>query len=535
MIVISKRLFNKIHSRYVSYKKQDGTEVRAYTFLSSITENNNNIFIRQENEDKPLILNFFDLNVSSKLTAWETKKGEQPCNPQGKWIKQGRIEVKAGKLTSILPMDFRYDNPEYECVESRAKLLNRVNDLIVNACSDIQRNIRRIQISGDVSEVYEMSNTVESGNTLNSSCMRPYSDHGCNEFTYVYKRLNNIEIAYIITEYGLLEARAIIWHDCRIADTDVKLSFMDRIYSTPEVEQSFIKYAIDKGWAYREFSNKTIFWKNEEIDGIYVIVSDDYYHTVGDEGSPYMDTLNAVRWSSSHNSYILASWGSSDFELQNSNGTTAVRCYSCDDFVRNDDVQYFDGEPYCSNCFYNRFSYCSYCDEAYDTDDGIVTEDHAYFCCDRCAKERGYTQCHNCGQWHDDNFEAGHLIRFCSNNCARNKGYDECSHCGEWSDDTFTAGDNEYCCKSCAEADGWRICSYCSEWSNDTITIGNNEYCSEPCAEADGYGQCSWCNEWGDGNIGSDDKEFCSTGCAKKDGYEWNEEQGILVKIVEKE
>ena len=45
-----------------------------------------------------------------------------------------------------------------------------------------------------------------------------------------------------------------------------------------------------------------------------------------------------------------------------------MRCTSCEREYDPDDMRWFNDEPYCEDCFFENFTYCSRCDEAIDRD-----------------------------------------------------------------------------------------------------------------------------------------------------------------------
>lgn len=108
-------------------------------------------------------------------------------------------------------------------------------------------------------------------------------------------------------------------------------------------------------------------------------------------------------------------------------------CAECGDRIREEDVYWCNGDPYCEDCtFYcdyhrqyeplsdrwgnvegygevceyaidegegDEFIYCDRCGEIYYNDDGIYTEDNHSFCCENCAERSGYIYDSETGEW----------------------------------------------------------------------------------------------------------------------------------------
>ena len=59
-----------------------------------------------------------------------------------------------------------------------------------------------------------------------------------------------------------------------------------------------------------------------------------------------------------------------------------IECTSCDNEFDSDDIRWYGDDPYCENCFFDRYTYCSQCDEPvnrdccrYDSNDDPICDD----------------------------------------------------------------------------------------------------------------------------------------------------------------
>jgi len=113
-------------------------------------------------------------------------------------------------------------------------------------------------------------------------------------------------------------------------------------------------------------------------------------------------------------------------------------CQNCSCKIEEDDLQEFEGENYCQECFDDLFSYCEQCDETVSVDDMVYVNNDDYMC--KSCRDANYTCCGACGEYvpNDD--------CFCIND------HDVCEEC---------YCENYFTCESCNEI--WHIDYYGSE------------------------------------------------------------------------
>lgn len=75
-------------------------------------------------------------------------------------------------------------------------------------------------------------------------------------------------------------------------------------------------------------------------------------------------------------------------------------CSRCDDRIEREDAVYFgpDDHEYCEDCYYDLFSSCDHCGEVYFDDDLTYVHDSELVCV--WCRDRHYSHCSKCGDWH---------------------------------------------------------------------------------------------------------------------------------------
>ena len=63
-----------------------------------------------------------------------------------------------------------------------------------------------------------------------------------------------------------------------------------------------------------------------------------------------------------------------------------ITCVRCDNHFEEDEIKYAFEEPYCCDCFDERFTYCTRCDVIISNDDARYNDD-GYAYCDECFVE----------------------------------------------------------------------------------------------------------------------------------------------------
>jgi len=140
-----------------------------------------------------------------------------------------------------------------------------------------------------------------------------------------------------------------------------------------------------------------------------------------------------------------------------------VECDDCSEQIDPDDC-YHDpnGNPVCESCYYSNYSGCGRCEETFSSDDVIDCGGDWY--CESCAEYKGYHECQDCDEWHDDCTDvcSGSRHEWVCSDCLDN--YTSCETCEEW----VRSEDSEHC-----EADG---CTYCSDCLPEPELEGE-QYC----------------------------------------------------------
>jgi hypothetical protein len=168
------------------------------------------------------------------------------------------------------------------------------------------------------------------------------------------------------------------------------------------------------------------------------------------------------------------------------------RCCCCGDDCGDDSYQH-DGESYCSDCFYERFTTCHHCEETISNDYSYrIGEDGEYDYCEDCYQELART-CQHCDTegFKDDmyDFDGDWYCEDCYNDNVTS-----CHECGDdiWIEDA-SEHDGEYYCDHCFSV-RTAVCYNCEEriLRDDSTTLGHRVYC-EDCAED--LFECAFCGE----------------------------------------
>jgi len=271
----------------------------------------------------PFVVDCNHRNISflslGKLTGhhFDLRKGEisycpsnkeQKINPDGTWNRENRATIKTGKFIMMLlqkgAVNIQIDGDTFKFSELDPKY----KPYLTTFC-EIKSGIIKstafedcILVSDDPSSIYEMETSRDTG-SLDDSCMRPESSHGCRHgaewYTYV-----GLKIAYIQNPINKnLVARALLWENCyfvrkgtgeRILSRE-PFTFVDRIYGNDAAIGLFTEWAKEKGYYHRAAQNSrehtlispdgiptdTPFVWDKRIEGL-------------SDVSPYMDTMRLI-------------------------------------------------------------------------------------------------------------------------------------------------------------------------------------------------------------------------------------------------
>ena len=123
------------------------------------------------------------------------------------------------------------------------------------------------------------------------------------------------------------------------------------------------------------------------------------------------------------------------------------KCKNCGEVTVEDYTWYYNGEPYCVDCFHSYYFYCDSCGEDYDRDEEHDTPDGTV--CDYCFNKK-YFECAVCDEVfnQDDGFEIEGTW-YC-NDCFEEHNF-VCEHCGAYynNDVKRETDDGEEVCPDC--------------------------------------------------------------------------------------
>lgn len=145
---------------------------------------------------------------------------------------------------------------------------------------------------------------------------------------------------------------------------------------------------------------------------------------------------------------------------------------------RDDDYTYYNnnGTPFCEECYHERYSYCTHCDEETYRDDLVYIDDQTGDVCRWCAEEY-YRECDNCGNMIDRD-----EVQSC---------YMTTNHKGR----IYTGRDD--LCESCREEINTQECPECGDlWDNmfpESVALGQ-PMCRDCFLER--FRKCEFANCW---------------------------------------
>ena len=369
--------------------------------------------------------NFFCFNKNNKITCWPLSKGDQPLNNERQWKKEGRQEIKPGKFLLLFTDFIVVKNENYTIItdkEIRQKAITRTCEIFADKIKGSNEEIN-FSISGNISDIYQTEEHENSG-YLKNSCMRVNSHYGCQPYSKFYDNIPNLQIIYKKIGDCLL-FRSLLWSCLDAEGKEIK--FLDRIYGTDTVNLQLIEYAKSNNWAWRTFSNNTIYFNDKPIN-LYSKIPNEAFDYLEEDGSPFVDTLNSLTRCSE--GYVLSNYKNSDYLLTDCEGTAvnnSLTCYHCGDRINEDDTRYNNnGEAYCEYCFDENYFCCEHCGETCNMDDLAPISDH-YYCID-CAQNKGYERCYYCHNWTRDSIfiEDEYYCEDCFNDK-----FQHCEHCEE--------------------------------------------------------------------------------------------------------
>ena len=216
------------------------------------------------------------------------------------------------------------------------------------------------------------------------------------------------------------QARALLWN------TDQGVKLLDRIYPNSGVHvKALHAWCGSLGYDWRSS-------QGAEFNGTHLCGEDAQYTVTLKycNDLPFLDTMQH-RHDSIAGTLVLASYYEDDKTM----------CVACEERCWEDDMQYYDGEAYCEECWSERFFTCSQCDDDYPQDEGVFLSIRNKCFCQRCFERSGGSFCDHCG--------TAVLLSDEGGSCG---GCEEvyCGGCGESHLTSCEAGCGEYC-KGCFE------------------------------------------------------------------------------------
>lgn len=360
----------------LNYKLTSVHEVRVNGKSTFLGYNQETIFngLKQPNWG-----NYFDLKNNGKLT-FTAGEGCPKANERGKWISEGRQDVKPSKLIEYLlnngfwgfgkyvndQICFDYDVKTE--IESKA-FKNRAIEVVANALKP-EQILLASEMGKTVSEIYEMDCN---GFT---SCMANKS------YPQMYNDIDACDIAYIIKD-GIIQARAIVWKAVKY--NGEQFTFIDRIYNDNYIQQ-FKEFATDKGFYSKvtnSYDTNTLELNNDTITSYFVKLDPCVDPTDG--SCPWLDTLKFYN-SELHRLQSIDS--DADYKLQSTCGEAEpinnYICYHCGESIDEGDVIYdVDGNTACRDCV----TYCDYCNEYHYIDNTSYSSILYVSYCNNCQSE----------------------------------------------------------------------------------------------------------------------------------------------------
>ena len=246
------------------------------------------VSIRWENCDS----NAYRLADIEEIYVKDDKIYHSEENPNVIWNKTVRLKmaymISPAKMVKKLNLDFcDKDIQQFNLLFFRDDVCLRVQNVYFDL------------VKGNaIKEAYDGDNYHDSNGTLGSSCMRSTD---AQDWVQIYADYPD-KISMLVLRHGdssKVVGRAIVWKcTCTDTDTDEKIIFMDRIYSSKTTYEEFFKnYAERKGWWYKseqtysspdEFRTPNDSYQTTQNYNITITLED-----ADDKQFPYLDTFRS--------------------------------------------------------------------------------------------------------------------------------------------------------------------------------------------------------------------------------------------------
>jgi hypothetical protein len=206
-----------------------------------------------------LMLNYSDKNLfcdyvtmRGEMFSYLPKGRPHIVNDSGRWAREGRQEMKPGKLArKILHEEDEIVNTLLHKITLTDKDFEQFGNMVrsyigINGDEDGEGRTLSIEVlSGeDIRRGYHEDNysqLADRGSNLWGSCMRYDS---CQDYFDIYVE-NNVKMLVAKDTIGKIVGRALLW------ECENGRKAMDTIYSPDRVRQVFIKWAIDNDYYYK--------------------------------------------------------------------------------------------------------------------------------------------------------------------------------------------------------------------------------------------------------------------------------------------
>ena len=370
-IVISRKLFIRILAPEIRLKL-DGVHFKVYLQITPLTCDEDNLYFSHPIDCEGL--NYFCYNSHNKITAWQTKKGPQPCNEAGKWKAEGRIEVNPGKFLKFFSQYMLItDEAENYSVgpdeELGVKIINRACEVVCNRIKGINSDLV-YHVSSNVTSIYELTPHHNSGYVRNS-CMRDDSGHNCSNYKDFYDYLPDLNIVYNKEDNYLL-FRALLWKKIYSPDINDYINFLDRPYGSEVIQEKLIELAKSEGWAYRHYHSSLVYYNNNDGITLNKELPREAARYLQLNGSPFMDTLFLI--TKNNDKLILTNRNGSSAiclgSIQDSCGSKILiykSCQNCGCILEGENIKYFHDKAinrwYCLNCMAKLYTTCCKCEK----------------------------------------------------------------------------------------------------------------------------------------------------------------------------
>lgn len=228
-------------------KREEDRRAKIVTFSSSMSqmldeigEHNSVARAMRYYSDNSLFCNY--VTMRGDMCSYLPNGREHMVNDEGKWRREGRQDMKPGKLArKILNDSLSITDKEFE------EFSNMVKSYIgINGDEDGEgRNLSVDVVSGeDIRKYYHedsYSQLADSSSNLWGSCMRYAS---CQDYFDIFVD-NNISMLVAKDTVGKVVGRALLWS----CTNDRKA--MDTIYAPERIRPVFTKWAIDNDYFYK--------------------------------------------------------------------------------------------------------------------------------------------------------------------------------------------------------------------------------------------------------------------------------------------